>query len=60
LELARHKYESGMIDFTTVLEAQRSLLSFQIQLAESNGTVVSNLVKLYKTLGGGWESVAVE
>jgi NodT family efflux transporter outer membrane factor (OMF) lipoprotein len=59
LELARYKYESGMIDFTSVLEAQRSLLSFQTQLAESNGAVVSNLVKLYKTLGGGWESAAV-
>ena len=59
LELARYKYESGMIDFTSVLEAQRSLLSFQTQLAESNGAVVSNLVKLYKALGGGWESVAV-
>jgi len=57
LELARYKYESGMIDFTNVLEAQRSLLSFQTQLAESNGAVVSNLVKLYKALGGGWESI---
>ncbi len=57
LELARYKYESGMIDFTNVLEAQRSLLSFQAQLAESNGAVASNLVKLYKALGGGWESI---
>ena len=60
LELARYKYESGMIDFTIVLEAQRSLLSFQDQLTQSNGTVVSNLIKLYKALGGGWESAAVE
>jgi outer membrane protein, multidrug efflux system len=59
LDLARYKYESGMIDFTSVLEAQRSLLSFQTQLAESNGAVVSNLTKLYKALGGGWESAAV-
>jgi multidrug efflux system outer membrane protein len=59
LDLARHKYESGMIDFTSVLEAQRSLLSFQTQLAESDGAVVSNLIKLYKALGGGWESAAV-
>jgi NodT family efflux transporter outer membrane factor (OMF) lipoprotein len=58
LELARYEYESGMIDFTNVLETQRSLLSFQDQLAESNGTVVTNLVKLYKALGGGWESAA--
>lgn len=60
LELARYKYQSGMIDFTNILEAQRSLLSFQDQLAQSNGAVISNLVKLYKTLGGGWESLLSE
>ena len=57
-ELAQKKYEAGLIDFTSVLEAQRSLLSFQEQLAQSEGAVVSNLIKLYKTLGGGWESLA--
>jgi len=37
-----------------VLEAERSLLSFRDQLAQSDGAVVTNLVKLYKALGGGW------
>jgi len=53
-ELARQKYEAGLTDFTVVLDAQRSLLSFQEQLAISNGNVTSNLVRLYKALGGGW------
>ncbi len=53
-ELARQKYEAGLTDFTVVLDAQRSLLSFQEQLAISNGNVTSNLVHLYKALGGGW------
>lgn len=57
VELAQKKYESGLTDFTGVLEAQRSLLSFQEQLARSEGTVVSNLIRLYKALGGGWESL---
>ena len=57
-ELALHKYESGLTDFTNVLDAQRSLLSFQQQLAISNGDVISNLVRLYKALGGGWASPA--
>ncbi len=56
-ELAQNKYEAGLTDFTGVLEAQRSLLSFQEQLAQSHGAVASNLIKLYKALGGGWESL---
>lgn len=58
VELAQKKYETGLADFTGVLEAQRSLLSFQEQLAQSEGAVASNLIKLYKALGGGWESLA--
>jgi len=57
-ELAQHKYQSGLTDFTNVLDAQRSLLSFQEQLAQSNGNVTANLVRLYKALGGGWTSLA--
>jgi len=52
--LAQIQYNTGLLDFTTVLDAQRSLLSFEDQLAESNGTVTSNLIRLYKALGGGW------
>jgi NodT family efflux transporter outer membrane factor (OMF) lipoprotein len=54
-ELAEIKYRAGLIDFTTVLEAERSLLSFRDQLAQSDGAIVTNLVKLYKALGGGWK-----
>jgi multidrug efflux system outer membrane protein len=57
-ELAQHKYQAGLTDFSNVLDAQRSLLSFQEQLAQTEGTVTSNLVRLYKTLGGGWTSMA--
>ena len=60
LELARYKYEAGLTDFNNVLDAQRSLLSFQEQLAQNEGTVTSNLVRLYKALGGGWTSMAAD
>jgi outer membrane protein TolC len=53
-ELASQQYSAGLTDFTTVLDAQRSLLSFDDQLALSDGTVTSNLIRLYKALGGGW------
>ncbi len=58
VDLAQHKYQAGLTDFNNVLDAQRSLLSFQEQLAQSDGTVTSNLVRLYKALGGGWTSMA--
>jgi outer membrane protein, multidrug efflux system len=57
VQLASQKYESGLTDFTTVLDTQRSLLSFQDQLAQSDGAVTSNLIRLYKALGGGWDSL---
>jgi NodT family efflux transporter outer membrane factor (OMF) lipoprotein len=53
-ELARDQYASGLIDFQTVLDAERSVLTFQEQLAQSRGQVASNVISLYKALGGGW------
>ena len=60
VELAQQKYYAGLTDFSNVLDAQRSLLSFQQELAQSEGTVTSNLVRLYKAVGGGWKSLAPE
>ena len=54
--LSESQYQAGLTDFTNVLDAQRSLLSFQEQLAQSEGAVTANLVRLYKALGGGWTS----
>ncbi len=53
--LARDRYRAGLVDFNNVLSAQRSLLSFQDQLVQSDGAVTTNLVRLYKALGGGWQ-----
>jgi NodT family efflux transporter outer membrane factor (OMF) lipoprotein len=59
VELAQHKYQAGLTDFSNVLDAERSLLSFQDQLTQSSGTVTSNVIRLYKALGGGWTSMAL-
>lgn len=56
-DLAKKKYESGLIDFTTVLTSQQTALSYQIDLATNQGACVSNLITLYKVLGGGWTPV---
>ncbi|HVP81309.1 MAG TPA: transporter, partial [Thermodesulfobacteriota bacterium] len=45
----------GIVDFTTVLVAQQSLLSVQDNLATTLGNIAVNLVGVYKALGGGWE-----
>ena len=59
-KLARDRYAAGLIDFQVVLDADRSLLSLQSQMAESDGKVTSNLIALYKVLGGGWTSLTVD
>lgn len=60
VDLALKQYSSGIINFQDTLEAQRSLLSFQDQLAQSDGAVTSNLISLYKALGGGWTPLMSE
>jgi multidrug efflux system outer membrane protein len=56
VELATKLYTEGQTDFLNVLEAQRSLYTAQDALVQSSGTVSTNLVALYKALGGGWEA----
>lgn len=53
-DVALQQYEAGLSDFENVLETQRSLTSFQDQLAQSRGTAALDLISLYKALGGGW------
>lgn len=56
LESARELYLSGLADFLTVLDAQRALLAAENELIASEGALASDLVSLYKALGGGWEA----
>jgi len=52
--LAENQYGAGLVDFEIVLDSQRSLYVLQEQLAVSESDVTSNLIRLYKALGGGW------
>ena len=52
--LARQRYQSGLIDFRTVLDTQRTLLSAQDSVASTQATLSADHVRLYKALGGGW------
>ena len=53
-ELALVQYNSGLVDFQTVVNSDRALLLLEDALAVSDGELTSNLVRLYKALGGGW------
>lgn len=52
--LARLRYDSGLIDFQTVLDTQRTLLNAQESVAISSAGLSTDYVRLYKALGGGW------
>lgn len=52
--LARYRYSAGLIDFQTVLDTERSVLTIEDSLAASQAEGASTLVRLYKALGGGW------
>jgi len=52
--LARQRYSSGLVDFQTVLETQRTRLSSQDSLATARASVSADHVRLVKALGGGW------
>ena len=55
VELSLVQYREGAADYQRVLDAQRSLLQEQNTLAQQTSSVATNLVALYKALGGGWE-----
>jgi NodT family efflux transporter outer membrane factor (OMF) lipoprotein len=56
LALSRVRYANGVGDFITTLDAERTLLQAELQYAQSTTAVSTNLVQLYKALGGGWEA----
>ncbi len=55
VELSTRLYSLGRTDFLNVLNAQRSLFVAEDALVRSTGAVSTDLVALYKALGGGWE-----
>lgn len=54
VELSLQLYNAGRTDFLNVLSAQRQQYATEAQLTQSRTTVATNLVALYKALGGGW------
>jgi NodT family efflux transporter outer membrane factor (OMF) lipoprotein len=55
LQAARQRYSEGAIDFLNVITTQAQLLQSENDLADSDTQIATNLVNLYRALGGGWE-----
>lgn len=55
VRIAQAEYSNGIINLLDVLEVQRNLYASQDALAQATQTVSTDLVAIYKALGGGWE-----
>ena len=55
LQAARQRYSEGATNFLDVTPTQAQLLQSENDLADSDTEIATDLVNLYRTLGGGWE-----
>lgn len=55
-DLAKLRYDAGRTDYLELLDAERTQLSAEDQLAEAEAAINTRAVQLYKALGGGWQA----
>jgi multidrug efflux system outer membrane protein len=53
-DLAQQRFEAGLTDFLQVLDAERTLLDAENQLAQGHTAAATALVAVYKAVGGTW------
>ena len=53
-DLAQQRFEAGLTDFLQVLDAERTLLEAENQLALGHTAAATALVAVYKSVGGTW------
>ena len=54
--LAARLYREGLVDYLALLDAQRQLATVDDALAAAEGEVLLAATRLYKALGGDWDS----
>jgi multidrug efflux system outer membrane protein len=59
-DLARRRFEGGLIDFLEVLDAERTSLSAELLLSQSRTDAATSLIAVYKALGAGWRAPAAK
>lgn len=55
MDVSRTQYQNGLVSFNTVITNLQSHVQQQDLLSQTQGNVATNLVQVYKALGGGWE-----
>ena len=58
MSLARLRYQSGLIDFPSLLDVERTALSSQLSLSQARADRAIAAIRLYKAVGGGWPGAA--
>jgi len=57
-EIAQSRYERGLVNYLTVLEAQQSRFRAEENLVLVDLAILTNRVSLHRALGGGWAGYA--
>lgn len=58
LRIAQNRYSNGYSSFLDVLDAQRTLFSAELNLAQVKNNLLQAQIDLYRSLGGGWGGLA--
>ncbi len=56
LALVRNSYQNGFVNFLDLLNVEPTTLVAEDALAQSDLTVITDLVAVFKALGGGWQT----
>ena len=57
-KLAGAQYDAGTTGYLQVLDANRSLFSGQLDYVQTQTTVLTSLIDVYRAMGGGWVDIA--
>ena len=57
-DIARVRYEGGLVTYSDVLLAQARRLRLEEQVVETKGALARDTAALFKALGGGWPELA--
>ncbi len=53
--VAEDRYRRGLVDYLAVLDAQVARFETEQKMVDAEYSVLSNRVRLYRALGGGWD-----
>lgn len=56
LEISLAQYKEGLATYQRVLDSTRALTNQQDQYVQAAADIITNLIAMYKALGGGWET----